>query len=48
MKEITPLIVANWFLTKESMTPKKVQKLVYYAYSWYLTLMNEKSWWFKK
>lgn len=42
MKEITPLIVANWFLTKESMTLKKVQKLVYYAYSWYLILMNEK------
>lgn len=33
--------VANWFLEKESMTPKKLQKLVYYAYSWYLTLVNE-------
>ena len=33
--------VANWFLSKESMTPKKLQKLVYYAYSWYLTLVNE-------
>ncbi|MBG9986224.1 SocA family protein [Facklamia sp. DSM 111018] len=33
--------VAKWFLSKESMSPKKIQKLVYYAYSWYLTLMNE-------
>lgn len=35
------LDVAKWFLNKESMSPKKIQKLVYYAYSWYLTLMNE-------
>jgi uncharacterized phage-associated protein len=33
--------VANWFLTKDSMTPKKIQKLVYYAYSWMLTLNND-------
>lgn len=33
--------VAEWFLSKESMTPKKLQKLVYYAYSWVLALMNE-------
>ncbi|MGY3779139.1 Panacea domain-containing protein [Isobaculum melis] len=33
--------VANWFLSKEEMTPKKLQKLVYYAYSWFLTLNND-------
>lgn len=33
--------IAKWFLSKESMSPKKIQKLVYYAYSWYLTLMND-------
>ena len=33
--------VAEWFLSKSSMTPKKLQKLVYYAYSWTLTLVNE-------
>lgn len=35
------LDIAKWFLSKEAMTPKKVQKLVYYAYAWYLTLSNE-------
>lgn len=33
--------VANFFLSKESMTPKKLQKLLYYAYSWFLTFENE-------
>lgn len=33
--------VVNWFLAKESMTPKKLQKLLYYAYSWTLTLEND-------
>ena len=33
--------LANWFLSKESMTPKKLQKLVYYAYAWGLALLNE-------
>ncbi|MFT4430755.1 Panacea domain-containing protein [Bacillus velezensis] len=33
--------VANWFLAKEPMTPKKLQKILYYAYSWFLTLENE-------
>ncbi|MDO5714201.1 MAG: DUF4065 domain-containing protein [Tissierellia bacterium] len=33
--------VAQWFLNKKSLTPKKLQKLVYYAYAWFLTLMNE-------
>lgn len=33
--------VAAWFLGKDEMSPKKLQKLVYYAYSWYLVLNNE-------
>lgn len=32
--------VAKWFLTKESMTHKKVQKLCYYAQAWYCTLYD--------
>ena len=30
--------VAKWFLSKEPMANKKLQKLCYYAYSWYLAL----------
>lgn len=34
--------VAEWFiLNVENVTNKKLQKLVYYAYAWYLTLFNE-------
>jgi uncharacterized phage-associated protein len=33
--------VINWFLAKEAMTPKKLQKILYFAYSWTLTLENE-------
>lgn len=33
--------IANYFLSEESMTPKKLQKICYYAYSWYLTLFDE-------
>lgn len=33
--------IANWFLSKESMNHKKLQKLCYYAQSWYYTL-NQK------
>lgn len=34
--------VANWFLNNlNDITNKKLQKLVYYAYSWYLVLNNE-------
>lgn len=33
--------VANWFIAKGDISPKKLQKLVFYAYAWYLTLMNE-------
>ncbi len=34
--------VANWFLANiESVTNKKLQKLVYYAYAWFLVFNNE-------
>ena len=36
-----PLTIAQWFLSKETMPSKKLQKLIYYAYAWYLTLMND-------
>lgn len=32
--------VANWFLQKEEMTPKKLQKLCYYAQAWSLALKD--------
>ncbi|UWI43310.1 Panacea domain-containing protein [Lactobacillus paragasseri] len=37
--------VADWFLAKgnNSISPKKLQKLVYYAYAWTLTLLNDSS-----
>lgn len=33
--------IANWFLAKESMTHKKLQKLCYYAQSWFLANHDE-------
>lgn len=33
--------IARFYLNKESMTPKKLQKIMYFAYSWYLALMND-------
>lgn len=41
--EITAEIIANYFLTKSKIGQKKIQKLVYYAYSWYITSFNESS-----
>ena len=35
------LEVANWFLNKERMDQKKLQKLCYFAYSWYLYYFND-------
>jgi uncharacterized phage-associated protein len=32
--------IAQWFLCKESMTHKKLQKLCYYAQAWNLALHN--------
>lgn len=39
--EITAEIIADYFLTKETMTPKKLQKIVFYAYAWFIALFNE-------
>lgn len=33
--------VINWFLSKQSMSPKKLQKMLYYAQAWCVTLNNE-------
>ena len=33
--------IASYFLSKESMSNKKLNKLLYYAYSWTLTLLND-------
>lgn len=37
----SPEIVADFFLSKEKLSPKKVQKLVYYAYAWFLATNND-------
>lgn len=33
--------VIDWFLARDYMSPKKLQKLLYYAYAWTITLQNE-------
>ena len=38
---VTIYDVADWFLSKEAMTPKKVQKLCYYYKAWGLALYDE-------
>ena len=40
-REISVFDVANYFLSKQEMTPKKLQKMCYYAYAWYLTMYNK-------
>ena len=35
-------IIINFFLAKSSLSPKKLQKLLYYAYCWVLALLNER------
>ena len=39
--EINSYDIADFFLTKSELTPKKIQKLVYYAYSWFIALNNQ-------
>ena len=34
-------IIADFFLSKSALTQKKIQKLVYYAYSWFIAINNE-------
>lgn len=41
MEKISIFDVADWFLSKEPMTNKKLQKLCYYAYSWFIYLYND-------
>lgn len=41
MKGLSILDVAHYFSSKEEMSTKKIQKLVYYAYAWYIALYNE-------
>lgn len=33
--------VANYFLSKESMSPKKLQKILYFAYAWFLYINSD-------
>src|SRR3712207_5488112 len=33
--------VSDYFLSRQSMSPKKLQKICYYAYAWYLTMYNQ-------
>ena len=42
MKNLTIFDLAEWFLNKESMTHKKLQKLCYYAVAWGYALMHKK------
>lgn len=39
--EINSYNIADFFLTKSELTPKKIQKLVYYAYSWFIAINNQ-------
>lgn len=36
-----PEVVADFFLSKEELSPKKIQKLVYYSYAWFLATNND-------
>lgn len=38
---ITVDTISNFFLSKKELTPKKIQKLVYYAYAWFIALNNQ-------
>lgn len=40
-QESTIELVAQWFLNKSSMSNKKLQKLCYYAYAWFITFYND-------
>ena len=38
---ITTDTISDFFLSKKELTPKKIQKLVYYAYAWFIALNNQ-------
>lgn len=42
VEDLTAFDIAKTFLNYEKMTPKKLQKLCYYAYAWYLTLYKKR------
>lgn len=33
--------IATWLLSKKPMTPKKLQKMLYYEYAWFLVFNND-------
>lgn len=41
MENLKIFDISNWFLSKSSMSHKKLQKLTYYAQAWSLALLNE-------
>lgn len=41
MKTYSVFNVANWFLERAAMSPKKLQKLTYYAQAWAETLISQ-------
>ena len=41
MNDLNVFDIANFFLSKKELTHKKLQKLVYYAYAWFIALNNE-------
>lgn len=41
MSTVSIYNIADFFLSKKSLTPKKLQKLVYYAYAWFIALNNQ-------
>ncbi len=41
MNQISVFDVADFFLSKDSMTPKKLQKLTYYAEAWHQALLED-------
>ena len=43
MNNIDAIEISKFFLSKRCLTPKKVQKLVYYAYAWFIALNNQDS-----
>lgn len=43
MEVINAVTISEFFLSKRGLTPKKIQKLVYYAYAWFIALNNQNS-----
>ncbi|MEZ7602221.1 DUF4065 domain-containing protein [Streptococcus sp. 27098_8_91] len=41
MKKYSIFNISDWFLSKEAMTPKKLQKLSYYFEAWSYALFND-------